>query len=335
MMPDAFWASPFGRGREVGNGAVRQPFPQIMVPALTNGNKGRDTGGDKSKDKDRASAWLRNAMIALAVLAAAAAAVSYQAQYQLIAALKHDHWAAAVQAAIPDAGAAVFACLGIALALQGKRAIRTRVLNLACVGISVTMNALAVMHGGWRSLAVWIMAPAIYALASDTLIGVVRAWSIARHRELNETLADDDATPIATLGGLLLWLLRLSLAPKSTLAGFRNWVVEECPVAPGRRVVSASGSDHEPLTAGPVTASQVVQSRPRAVRRGGGTKTARFLALVTERHGPLAEVPLSDVSRIAAAIAPQADLNVGSARSVLRSRVLEAQPGIETTGGSA
>ena len=182
-------------------------------------------------------------MIALAVLAAAAAAVSYQAQYQLVAALKHDQWAAAVQAAIPDAGAAVFACLGIALALQGKRAIRTRVLNLACVGISVAMNALAVVHGGWRSLAVWVMAPAIYALASDTLIGVVRAWSIARHRELSEALADDEATPIATLGGLLLWLLRLSLAPKSTLAGFRSWVVEECPVAPGRRVVSASGSD--------------------------------------------------------------------------------------------
>jgi hypothetical protein len=327
MMPDAFWDSPFGPGREVGNGAARQPFPRIVVPALT--------GGDKGRDKDRATAWLRNAMIALAVLAAAAAAVSYQAQYQLVAALKHDQWAAAVQAAIPDVGAAVFACLGIALALQGKRAVRTRVLNLACVGISVAMNALAVVHGGWRSLAVWVMPPAIYALASDTLIGVVRAWSIARHRELSEALADDEATPIATLGGLLLWLVRLCVAPKSTLAGFRSWVVEECPVAPGRRGVSASRPAGAAVTAGPAAASPVVQSRPRAVRRGGGTKTARFLALVIERHGPLAGVPLSDVSRIAAAIAPEAGLNAGSARSVLRSRVLEAQPGPEITGGPA
>ena len=37
------------------------------------------------------------------------------------------------------------------------------------------------------------------------------------------------------LGGLILWLLRLALAPASTLAGFRAWVLEECPVAPGRR----------------------------------------------------------------------------------------------------
>ncbi len=329
MMPgfDAFWGSPFRPGREVGNGAARQPFPQIVVPALT--------GGDKGGDKDRASVWLRNAMIALAVLAAAAAAVSYQAQYQLVAALKHDQWAAAIQAAIPDAGAAVFACLGIALALQGKRAIRTRVLNLACVGISVAMNALAVVHGGWRSLAVWVMAPAIYALASDTLIGVVRAWSIARHRELSEALADDEATPIATLGGLLLWLVRLCVAPNSTLAGFRSWVVEECPVAPGCRGDSASRPAAAAVTAGPAAASPVVQSRPRAARRSGGTKTARFLALVIDRHGPLAEVPLSDVSRIAAALAPEADLNVGSARAVLRSRVLEARPGTEITGGSA
>jgi hypothetical protein len=179
------------------------------------------------------------------------------------------------------------------------------------------------------------MAPAIYALASDTLIGVVRAWSIARHRELSEALADDEATPIATLGGLLLWLVRLSVAPKSTLAGFRGWVVEECPVAPGRRGVSAGGPAAAAVTAGPAAASPVVRSRPRAARRGGGTKTARFLALVIERHGPLARVPLGDVSRIAAALAPEAGLNVGSARAVLRSRVLEAQPGTEIAGGSA
>jgi di/tricarboxylate transporter len=34
------------------------------------------------------------------------------------------------------------------------------------------------------------------------------------------------------------------------------------------------------------------------------TKTARFLTLVTERHGPLATVPLHAVAGIAAALAP-------------------------------
>ena len=88
--------------------------------------------GDGSQD--RAGKWLRNAMLALAVLAAAAAVVSYQAQYELIASLKHARVIAAVQAGIPDVGAAVFACLGIAMALHGKRAVRARALNLVCVG---------------------------------------------------------------------------------------------------------------------------------------------------------------------------------------------------------
>ena len=45
----------------------------------------------------------------------------------------------------------------------------------------------------------------------------------------------DDASMLAVAGGLIHWLLRLCLAPASTLAGFRAWVLEECQVAPGRR----------------------------------------------------------------------------------------------------
>jgi len=40
------------------------------------------------------------------------------------------------------------------------------------------------------------------------------------------------ATPLAILGGPQLWLLRLALAPASTLAGFRAWVPADCPVPP-------------------------------------------------------------------------------------------------------
>src|SRR5712692_9500058 len=141
--------------------------------------------------RDRAGAWLRNAMLALAALAITAAAVSYQAQYALVLGFKHNRVIAGLQAGIPDVGALVFASLGIALALQGKRAIRPRLLNVACVGISVAMNAIAAAPG-WPALAVWIMAPALYALASDTLIGVIRAWSIARQKAMDEALADDE-----------------------------------------------------------------------------------------------------------------------------------------------
>jgi hypothetical protein len=274
--------------------------------------------------RDRAGKWLRNAMLALAVLAAAAAVVSFQAQYELIASLKHARVIAAVQAGIPDVGAAVFACLGIAMALHGKRAVRARVLNLVCVGISIAMNALAA-HGGWRPLAVWVMAPVLYALASDTLIGVIRSWTLARQEALSEALAGDEGgTPLAALGGLALWLLRLSVAPGSTLGGFRRWVVEECPVAPGRRQV-AGKSEVKALASGTRIGDPAPRHRRSATR--GETKTARFLALVEDRHGPLAGVPVGDVSRISAELAPEVDLNAGAARTALRARVLAAQNG--------
>jgi len=254
---------------------------------------------------DRSDLWLRNAAGGLCILAAAAAAVSFTAQYRMVDATRHLPAIAALEASIPDAAALVFACLGIALALHGRRALRPRALNLASVGASVFMNAIAATPG-WRNLAIWAMPPVAYALASDTLIGVVRAWALARHQHLNTALAADQATPLAILGGLILWLLRLALAPASTLAGFRAWVLAERPVAPGHRAPSRSAPSPHPRKA---------------------TKTARFLSLVTERTGPLASIPLDRVAPISAALAPAVGLNTGAARTALRKAVLSARNG--------
>jgi hypothetical protein len=258
--------------------------------------------------QDRSGLWLRNAAAGLCVLAAAAAAVSFTAQYRMVETARHLPIVAALEAAIPDAAALVFACLGIALALHGRRAIRARALNLASVAASVFMNAIAAAPG-WRNLAIWAMPPVAYALASDTLITVVRT----RHQQLTAAAACEAATPLAILGGLILWLLRLALAPVSTLAGFRAWVLEECPVAPGRRAAPPSAA------ARPGPGGEAV---PRKA-----TKTARFLSLVTERHGPLASIPLDRIAQVSAALAPAADLNPGAARAALRKAVLSARNG--------
>ena len=164
----------------------RQPLTPGGPLALT-GSAGqsvpviRDTGAVASTrprwagpGQDRSALWLRHAAAGLVVLAAAAAVVSFTAQYRMIDATRHLPAIAALEAAIPDAAALVFACLGIALALHGRRALRARALNLASVGASVFMNAIAAAPG-WRNLAIWAMPPIAYALASDTLIGVVRA----------------------------------------------------------------------------------------------------------------------------------------------------------------
>src|SRR6266702_665232 len=221
--------------------------------------------GWAGRGQDRSGRWLRNAAAGLCVLAAAAAAVSFTAQYRMAEAARDLPAIAALEAAIPDAAALVFACLGIALALHGRRALRARALNLASVGTSVFMNA------------------------------------------IGAALAADGVTPLAVLGGLALWLLRLALAPASTLAGFRAWVLAECPVAPGRRAPAPGPAPAPP---------------PRKA-----TKTARFLALATERHGPLASIPLDAVAAISADLAPRAGLHPGTARAALRKAVLAATNG--------
>ncbi len=313
-IPSVTFPAP-GTGRDT---TSRPPASGLLLimsrPAAPAPGRGRQPAPPRWPG-DRSGLWLRNAAAGLIVLAGAAAVVSFTAQYRMADAARHLPAVAAAEAAIPDAAALVFACLGIALALHGRRALRARALNLASVAASVSMNAIAAAPG-WRNLAIWAMPPIAYALASDTLIGVVRAWALARHQQLNAALAGEEVTPLAVIGGLILWLLRLALAPASTLAGFRAWVLEQCPVAPGRRAARPA------LPSAPARPGQGRERVP-----GKATKTARFLDLVTERHGPLASIPLDRVAEISAALAPVADLNTGAARTALRRAVLAAQNG--------
>jgi Protein of unknown function (DUF2637) len=308
--PRTFGGHPIAPGVPL---ALTSP-PASSAPAVRDPGTASSSSPAKARpEKDRTAAWLRTAATGLCALATAAATVSFTAQYQLADATRHLPVIAALEAAIPDAAALVFACLGVALALHGRRAIRARTLNLASVGTSVFMNTIAAAPG-WRNLAIWAMPPIAYALASDTLIGVVRA--LARHHHPATAHPGDTATPLATLGGLTLWLLRLTLAPASTLTGFRAWVLTECPVAPARRT---------PRPATPPTPPRPGQGRKPDP--GKATKTARFLDLAAERHGPLAAISLDRIARISADLAPHVDLNPGAARTALRKAVLTARTG--------
>jgi hypothetical protein len=311
---DAYTETADGRGQKILNISWRKP---------------RSERGDIGEG-DSAGRWLRAALIALGFLAATAAAVSYAAQFFMVLAVKGVAWVAALEAGIPDAGSVVFACLGIALAMRGKRALRSRALNLGCVALSIGMNALAA-RSGWRDVAIWVMPAAVYALASDTLIGVIRAYVMSRLEQ-----ADDERTLLDAISGLVLWTLRVILAPSSTLSGLRGWVLEAAPVAPGRvAAVTAANAAALPAaetpgsvatpTAGPDLPALPAPKRPGASR--GKSKTARFLALVADRYGDLAGIDLDKVSRIASELAPEVDFDLGSARRELRTRVLAAQGG--------
>jgi hypothetical protein len=241
--------------------------------------------------------------------------------------VKHVPAIAALEAGIPDAGALIFAALGIALALHGRRALRPRALNVACVGTSLAMNAMAAGRG-WRDIAIWVMPAAVYALASDTLIGVVRAWALARMHATRQALAGDDVTPLAVAGAVLLWVLRLALAPLSTLTGFRRWVVEECPLAPGRKATAAPAA---PLAIVPADPSPALPLRRRRAD-GKPRKQDLLIALASQRHD-LRRLPLNRVARIAGEIGTEVNLHPGTARRVLRAHVqaLQQQPADHTT----
>jgi hypothetical protein len=260
-------------------------------------------------------------MAALAVLAAAAAVVSWDAQYVMVRTARHTLAVAALEAGIPDAGALIFASLGIALALHGRRALRPRALNVACVGISLAMNAIAA-GPGWRDEAIWIMPAAVYALASDTLIGVVRAWALARMRSADAALTGEEVTPLAVAGAVLLWALRLTLAPASTLTEFRRWVVEECPVAPGRKATAAEPASLPPLAMIPPAPPPA--RLPYRRRDGRPHKQDLLIALAGQRHD-LLRLPLNQVARIAGEIGTEVSLHQGTARRVLRAHVLALQ----------
>jgi len=261
-------------------------------------------------------------MAALALLAAAAAVVSWDAQYVMVRQARHVPAIAALEAGIPDTGALIFAALGIALALHGRRALRPRALNVACVGLSLTMNAIAA-GPGWRDTAIWVMPAAVYALASDTLIGVVRAWALARMHATGQALEGEETTPLAVAGAMALWLLRLALAPASTLTGFRRWTVEECPVAPGRKAPA-------PPPASPAALPPAgLPAFPPCRRSSNGKphKQDLLIALASQRYD-LRRTPLNRTSRIAGQIAAEVGLHPGTARRVLRAHVqaLHQQP---------
>ena len=112
-----------------------------------------------------------------------------------------------------------------------------------------------------------------------------------------------------------MWLLRLALAPASTLAGFRAWVLAECPVAPGRRAPDRPPRHRRPPH----------RTWPRVPRPDEDGPLP--FSLVAERNGPLASIPLDRVAQISAALAPKADLNPGAARAALRRAVLAARNG--------
>ena len=168
----------------------------------------------------------------LLLLAAAQGYVSFRAQYAFVDHAKRASVPSTLEALGLDTGAVIFALLALSLARRGRRGTVERFLNVTCAFGSLSMNLLAADLTSPRSIAVWVMPSALYALASDRLIAVVRRWVQA-----NDPTAKiaQEGSAWRAFGGLALWALRLIFDARGTVAGFRRWVLMVAPVAPGIR----------------------------------------------------------------------------------------------------
>ncbi len=180
---------------------LRAPSP--AAPAILNGRHGQGTANSPERiarrqscpearpgassatqpeQRDGGTLLLVVASALLLLLAAAQGYVSFRAQYTFIDQAKHAHIPSLLEALGLDTGAVIFALLALSLARRGRRGSVERVLNVACALGSMTMNLLAANLASPRSVTVWVLPSALYALASDRLIAVVRRWVQGRAR---------------------------------------------------------------------------------------------------------------------------------------------------------
>ena len=231
------------------------------------------------------------ATVLLAALAIGLFAVSLAAQYRYVLSEKHEVLPSVIEAICLDVGMAVFSLLALGLARAGQSARVERALIVACAAGSALMNYAAANGGSPRSVAAYVVPPIFLAIVVDRVVAVVR-----RH-----VLGDSERSAWVVVGTIALYGLRLVVALPSTAAGLRRWVISSTPLPDAG---GAAGATPEPATVPP----------------GAETKKARLLRLYRDhpQYGDRAAV-----GRVAAELAPHADMGANNARKLIGQELRE------------
>jgi Protein of unknown function (DUF2637) len=238
-----------------------------------------------------AGGWL------LAVLGSGLLFVSFAGQFAYLLAARHQVAPSMVAALMFDAGMIIFSLLALGLARAGKSARTQRALILACAFGSAAMNYAAADVASPRSVVAYVAPPLFLAVVVDQVVAVIR-----RH-----VLGDDETSPWAPLGRVLLSLVRLTglvalyslrllLDPKETIPGLRRVVLNAAPLPVGPESPAIEPPDAEPS------------------ELAGASKKAR-LAWWYERDPDYGN--RSAVAAVAKRLAPRVDLAEGTARAYL------------------
>ena len=160
----------------------------------------------------------------LAVLALATFYVSFRAQYTFMFAVKHQDLPALIEALIADVAMVVCSLLALGMACAGQSAKVARLLVVVFAGLSAGMNYLAADVSSFRSVAVYVMPPAVFAVCTDQTVAVIRRHGLG--------IAEDSAwavlgrvvlAAVRLAGVVVLYGLRFVLAPAETARGCGGW----------------------------------------------------------------------------------------------------------------
>ena len=182
----------------------------------------------------------------LAVLALATFYVSFRAQFTFMYAVKHQDAPALIEALIADVAMVICSLLALGMACAGQPAKAARLLVVIFAGLSAGMNYLAADVSSVRSVAVYVMPPVVFAVCTDQTVAVIRRHGLGIAEDSAWTALGRLILAVARLAGIiLLYALRLILAPAETAKGLRRMVLNAAPLP-------KAGQDHPAPEAAPV-----------------------------------------------------------------------------------
>jgi len=257
-------------------------------------------------DRTPGSALVSAATVLLGLLAAGLFVVSLTAQYRYVFAVKHQSVPSAIEAIGLDAGMTVFSLLALGLAMAGQSARIERALIVVCAVASAAQNYAAADVTSPRSVAAYVMPPLFLALVVDRVVAVVRRHVLGdAERSVWAAVGRGAGAVTRGLGLVLLYLLRLVLAPPSTSAGLRRIVLNAAPLPEAARRAPVPLAGGEAPAIGPPP----VMEPPELA---GASKKAR-LTWWYEQDPAYGDRPAAAAA--AKRIAPLVDLSEGTARA--------------------
>jgi hypothetical protein len=294
-------------------GSVPPRGPGLFGVARASGesvvtNIRRLAGGERAPG----SALVLAAAILLGLLAAGLFVVSLAAQYRYVLAVKQEPVPSAIEAVGLDAGMTVFSLLALGLAMAGQSARIERALIVVCAVASAAQNYAAADVTSPRSVAAYVMPPLFLALVVDRVVAVVRRHVLGDAERSVWATAGRSAVVLARgLGLVLLYLLRLVLAPPSTARGLRLQVLLAAPVPESGQSGERDSQGDEP-EGPPATASKKAK-----------------LAYWYQRDDACGD--RRRAAEAARRLAPKVDLSEGTARAYIGAILAELESAGETS----